>query len=208
MKQKLDVINQALGLFSGEKLGSLDEDSITARYALQAFDTAYQSLINRRHWSFLCKDIVLRETLGTSDNHKYTHQYLLPDGVDKILAVSSDYIDFVYFWPETTPHVYRLYEQRGLYLYSNFNPAFVYYLTNDTEDVTFSHGFRLALVRLMAVDLAISKKESVILSNHYMKMAEMDIRHAISDDVYLKKTMVPKVMDPFSGSLRNKTKEY
>lgn len=124
MTTELELKNLALGTYIGtERLTALT-DNIPQRYALDAvYDGVIGLMLKRGIWLFALKTVQLTKEVAAPDFHRQ-YAYAKPDDFVRIARISHD--------PRLDIEVLN-YRPEGDFFYSDHDPLFLQYVSNDDE---------------------------------------------------------------------------
>ena len=191
---KLKLINNVLIQVSGQRISSLSDDDHLSHKANAAYERSVLDMLNEHSWSFLVKDELLTEDIGT-DSTLYQYKYLIPDKFEKFLGVLSDTFSrwqIFYYLLYDFPDVAFEYELRDKYFYTNVENVKFIYQTSDIETALVPSGFQSALIAGMESYLAISLLQSPSLMQIKKQIYLMTLRKAVMNDLTQMKRHVAK----------------
>lgn len=159
MASKIEIINKALQMLGQEPLPSADVDSVAARRAQSAFDSALEALLRSFPWPFAIKRANLERSAETPAYH-WKYYYRIP--ADCMFLVSTSLDRHLGPYGRTTT-----YSLEGPYIATNADNVSITYASDAVEITRIDALAERALVHLLASDLAVPLLDNDAMRQNY-----------------------------------------
>ncbi len=171
---KTSISNQALVALGANTIVSIDADTTEAKICKLYYDDILDSMLDMASWSFATKQKELPPSADGNVPKPFTHQFLIPKDVIRILEASED--------PDFTQQNPTYWQINGKYIVANSAKLFIRYIERVTDTAAFTPSFTQAFVARLAAEIAPAITQSASTADRFMKKAGSLIQIAAAID--------------------------
>jgi len=172
---EVQICNSALIKLGVEPISALSETNNRARVCNKQYPLLRDEVLHSHPWNFAIARTQLAKT-GNTPAFNFDFEYLLPSDYFRILEVDENRDGRVDFQIEYNA------DDGNKVLLTDKNPLKIKYIRQVTDVTQFSPAFAEALALRLAMDLAISLRNSRAMAEYYARLYEQWASRARSYD--------------------------
>lgn len=159
---KVGICNMALTILAAERILSITDKNEAARKCDVLYPMCLDSLLSEHNWNFACCECRLARLAEESKMLQFGAVYQLPDDCIRVQRCIKDY----------------KFKVKGRKLYTNVEPCYIEYITNNVSEGEFSAGFVNALAYRLASTLCFGITRDASLTSFFEKKSKEAVEEA------------------------------
>jgi hypothetical protein len=178
----VQICNMALGWIGAERITSLDDASTEAILCKANYDTARDTVLESREWTFAVKRFALVPT-GVTPEFTWGQQFDLPTEILRVLSVErGSVVGSNELSANVIEHEQMDWVREGNQILTNFDAVYVRAIIRIENTTFFSASFVHALAARIAADLAIPITRSKVLQQQMFALYQAKLADAAALD--------------------------